>query len=358
MRVRCFITDKFLKNKLEKFLFFFIAGTVSFLLFQSPVFAQFGNTWADKMFTELGTVKTHDFGSVALHAEVEYRFLFQNIYKEDVVIESVSTTCSCTKASAPKQVIKSMETGEIVARIDTTGKQHTKNRRSTITVIFSRPAYAEVQLQVSTYIRSDVGFDPGIIEFGTVSQGTSVTKTAYLRYEGQPGWALSAIQKDDPRFKAEAQEIERQDGHVVYKIDVTLKNSAVSGYLNDLLRFKTNEVNSTITNVFLPVRGLVMEPLTATPSFFQMGVVHPGEKISKNLVIRASTPFTIKKVFSSDKHFSFLTANMQSTIHVIPVTYIADNKTGQVDQTITVETDHEDLEPLQVAVSAFVSDKK
>ena len=331
---------------------------VMLLTMERSACAQFGNTWADKMFSELGTVKTHDFGSVALHAEVEHRFIFQNIYKEDVVIESVSSTCGCTKASVSKRVIKSMETGEIIAHIDTTGKQHTRNRRATITVIFSQPAYAEVQLQVSTYIRSDVGFDPGIIEFGTVSQGTSSTKTAYLRYEGQPGWALSAIQKDDPRFRAEAQEIERQDGHVVYKIDVTLKNTAVSGYLNDLLRFRTNESNSNITNIFLPVRGLVMEPLTATPTFFQMGVVHPGEKISKNLVIRASTPFTIRKVFSEDRHFSFLTANMQSTIHVIPVTYVADNKIGPVDQTITVETDHEDLEPLKVTVSAFVSDKK
>ena len=41
--------------------------------------------WAEKMFTE----KTHDFGSVAKAAKVEYAFEMVNPYKEDIHISSV-----------------------------------------------------------------------------------------------------------------------------------------------------------------------------------------------------------------------------------------------------------------------------
>ena len=130
------------------------------------------NQWAIKMFSEMGTERLHNFGSVALHADVEKRFQFKNIYNEDVVIESVSSNCGCTKASASKNVIHPNEIGEIIARVDTSGREHTKQRKATIRVVFSYPTASEVQLQVKTYIRPDVGFEPGVIEFGTVPHGT------------------------------------------------------------------------------------------------------------------------------------------------------------------------------------------
>ncbi|MBR5758999.1 MAG: DUF1573 domain-containing protein, partial [Thermoguttaceae bacterium] len=75
------------------------------------------------MFSEMGTERVHDFGSVALHANVEQHFQFKNIYNEDVVISSVSSNCGCTKASASKTVVRPNEIGEIVARVDTSGKE-------------------------------------------------------------------------------------------------------------------------------------------------------------------------------------------------------------------------------------------
>ncbi len=311
--------------------------------------------WAEMMFNDMGTQRTHDFGSVALHAEVEHHFQFRNIYKEDVVIQSVTSNCGCTKPSASKTVVRSMETAEIIARVDTSGKEHTKRRKATVTVIFSKPTYAEVQLQVTTYIRSDVLFNPGVVEFGTVPLGSSITKTVYLQYEGSNQWALTGLKKSDPAFRAEAQEVERQNGHVVYKIDVTLKQDANPGYLNDLLHFTTNDVNTTTASVFLPIHGVIMEPLSAKPSFFQMGIIQPGHKVSKNLVVRSSTPFTIKKIHCEDPRMSFLIANRKSTIHVIPISFLADTQEGGFSDNITIYTDQMGLNPLDVSISGYVS---
>ncbi|MDO5566255.1 MAG: DUF1573 domain-containing protein, partial [Planctomycetia bacterium] len=287
--------------------------------------------WAVKMFSELGTERTHDFGSVALHAEVVHRFAFKNIYQEDVEISSAQSNCGCTKVTVSRKVIPSGETGEIIARVDTSGKEHTKRRRATITVVFNRPSLAEVQLQVQTYIRSDVGFEPGTVDFGTVSQGRNLTKKVYLQYEGNPGWALTSIRKTSNTIKAEAREVSREGGRVLYEINVSLVDDAPSGYLNGLLRFTTNEANSATTSIFLPIHGLIMEPLTAKPSCVQLGVVHPGEKITKNLVIRGAKPFRITQVSSPDTRIRFLVADDESPVHVIPVTFTAGTEIGDIN---------------------------
>ena len=41
-----------------------------------------------------------------------------------------------------------------------------------MTVYFDKPTYAEVQLQVAGFIRSDVVLQPGEIDFGNVDLGT------------------------------------------------------------------------------------------------------------------------------------------------------------------------------------------
>lgn len=326
-----------------------------FLLPVPSIFAQ-QNQWAVKMFSELGTVRTHDFGSVALHAEVERRFAFKNIYKEDVVISSVSSNCGCTKASASKTIVRSGETAEIIARVDTSGRQHTKGRKATITVVFSKPALAEVQMQVKTYIRADVGFDPGSIEFGTTTQGKSVVKRAYLQYEGRSDWALIGVQKTNPGIRAEAREARRTATGVVYEILVELKANAEPGYIHDLLKFKTNDPDPATASIFLPVRGVVTAPLTAKPSYLQLGVVPKNTTITKNLVVCGATPFQVLRVDSKDKRMSFLKTDLKRTVHVIPVTFRAGDKTGAISETIVVATSQKNEAPLRVVATGYVVD--
>lgn len=317
-----------------------ITGIVAALLLTSCASPLFGQTseWAVKMFSEMGTERMHNFGSVALHADVEKRFPFKNIYKEDVVISSVSSNCGCTKASVTKQVVRPGEIGEVVARVDTSGREHTKQRRATIRVVFSKPTVAEVQLQVKTYIRPDVGFEPGVIEFGTVKHGEKVVKKAYLQYAGRSDWALIGIQKNNPGVRAEAREVRRQNGGVVYEILVELKPEASAGYIHDLLKFQTNEPDPATSSIFLPIEGLVVEPLTAKPSFLQLGVVALGQKITRNIVVTGSEPFNILEVSSDDPRITSAKTDLKRTVHVLPVTFAADDATGSISGQIKIVT--------------------
>lgn len=337
-----------------------IIATVVFMASASPLFAQ-TSQWAVKMFSEMGTERLHNFGSVALHANVEKRFQFKNIYDEDVVITSVSSNCGCTKATVSKQVIHPNEIGEVIAKVDTSGREHTKQRKATIRVVFSKPTAAEVQLQVKTYIRPDVGFDPGVIEFGTVQHGSKVVKKAFLQYEGRPDWALVGIQKTNPGVRAEAREVRRQGGSVVYEILVELKPEANPGYLQDLLKFQTNEQDAATSSVFLPIQGLVVEPLCAKPSFLQLGVIEPGKSVTRNLVVSGAEPFKIVGIQSEDERISSAKTDLKRSVHVLPITFTADEKTGQINSEIEITTNQEGsdgkLQKLVVSTTGIVKEE-
>ena len=44
-------------------------------------------------------VTEHDFGTVARGAKAEYRFVFENLYMEDVHIAGAYSSCGCTSAT-------------------------------------------------------------------------------------------------------------------------------------------------------------------------------------------------------------------------------------------------------------------
>ena len=304
----------------------------------------------------MGTEKAFNFGNLALHAEAEHRFAFKNIYKEDVEIISAQSNCSCTNVTVSKKVIKSQEVGEIIARVDTSGKIHTGKRKVTVTVRFNKPQPAEIQLQVQSFIRADVVFNPGNVEFGTVSQGHGSEKKVMLEYHGtNPNWRLSQIKKTTPAIAAVAQPISGGYGGKAYEVTVTLNETAEPGYINGKIQFIANDGDGQ--SVFVPVHALVMAPLMATPSHLQIGVVHPGESVSKNLVLRGSVPFKIERISSPDSRVSFLTADLESKLHIIPVTFHAgENQSGEeINQQIHIVTSKKDLDPIDIPITGYIS---
>ena len=71
--------------------------------------------WVDKMITD----REHDFGPVARGADTVYRFPVKNIYKQDIELVNVRTSCGCTSPTLEKRVLKTGETGFVVATFNT-----------------------------------------------------------------------------------------------------------------------------------------------------------------------------------------------------------------------------------------------
>src|SRR5687767_13594116 len=143
-----------------------------------------GQDWARKMFDRTN----HSFGTVARGAKADTTFTITNLYKEDVHIASVRSSCGCTEPKILTPTLKTHEKGEILAQFNT--RAFLGEKSATVTVTFDKPFYAEVQVQVGGYIRSDVVLDPGFVDFGAVDQGSGADKTLVINYAGRDTWQI------------------------------------------------------------------------------------------------------------------------------------------------------------------------
>ena len=102
--------------------------------------------WAAEMFKTLD----HDFRTVGRGTKSEFHFELQNKFQEDVHIAAVRTSCGCTTPSISKKTLKTLESGAIIAKFNT--DTFIGPKAATVTVVFDRPYYAEVQLKVKGFI--------------------------------------------------------------------------------------------------------------------------------------------------------------------------------------------------------------
>ena len=296
-----------------------------------------GTAWSQEWARKMFETTRHDFGTVARAAKAEHEFALSNLYLEDVHIASVRTSCGCTTPQIKKADLKTYEKSAIVA-IFNTGK-FLGSRGATLTVTFDKPFYAEVQLQVSGYIRSDVVFDPGSVQLGTVEQGKPVQKSVTVNYAGRDDWKIVGVKTANPHIAAEVQETGRGNGLVSYKILVRMDEKAPLGYVNDHLTLLTDD--RSMPQVPLAVEGMVQAGIVVSPSSLFMGVVQPGQKVTKQVVVKGNKPFRVVSVDCEDGGFPFDTSSAKNPkpLHLIPVTFVAGAEPGKVSQTIRIATD-------------------
>ena len=296
--------------------------------------SSFAQQWAADMFE----TKDHNFGTVARGAKADFEFVFTNLYLEDVRVVSVRSSCGCTTPTIKTPgIIKTYGQGAIVATINTSS--FLGNKGATITVTFDKPQYAEVQLHVQSYIRGDVVFKPGSAAFGTVEAGSPRQQTVTIDYIGHSGWQIQEVRSDNPHITADFSETSRGGGRVAYQLDVRLDKDAPAGYINDHLMLVTNDQGSR--QVPLQVEGRVNAGITVSPSTLFMGVVKPGTKVEKKLVVRGKSPFRIISINCQGGDFKFdkKTLNEAKTVHIVPITFTAGDDPGKVSRTIQIETD-------------------
>lgn len=286
--------------------------------------------WAEKMFTETN----HNFGSVARGALVEHNFVIKNVYGEDIHVVGVRSSCGCTTPRVLKDTLKPNEQTSVVAHFNT--DTHSGQRGAKLTVTFDKPYYAEVQLQVNGYIRTDVVLHPGQVAFGSVDQGQTAEKKIKLNYAGRSDWKVLEAKTNSPFVKAEVKEASRSGGQVSYELTVQLAPGAPAGYINDQVTLVTNDRRNT--QVPVAVEGMIVSELTVSPSTLLLGNLQPGQSVTKQVIIRGKKPFAIKGMKCDDESFSFEASNEEKAVHLVPVTLVAPPKAGKITRTITIET--------------------
>ncbi len=288
--------------------------------------------WARKMFTEV----SHDFGTVARGAKVEYRFQFNNPYKETAHVLRVHSSCGCTEPSVTKDELKTYEKSEIVANFNT--RSFTGTHSATVTVTFDKPFYAEVQLNVWGDIRGDLSVQPELVALGTIDQGQEVDRKLTVTHSGSSDWKILDVRSVNTNYEVEVKNGPRTLGQVTYDLLVHLKKDTPPGYLKDQLILVTND--SHVTQFPIEVEGLVKAELNASPQSLVIGTLEPGKSASKNIVINdAHRPFKVTAVHCDDESFSFKPPEGSKAVQVIPVTFTAPDKPGKIVRKIRIETD-------------------
>ncbi len=307
-----------------------------------------GQDWARKMFKETD----HDFGTVARSAKVEYRFVFENLYLEDVHISHAYSSCGCTSVRVENPLVKTYEKGAIVATFNT--NSFSGQRGATLTVVIDQPFYAEVQLQDRGFIRTDVVLQPDCVQFGAFDQGTGYQQEVAINYTGGRGdWKILDVKSANPHITAKVVETGRSYGEAQYALKVIVDKSTPAGYLNDHIMLVTNEGTQQIPVL---VEGRVTPGITVSPAALFMGVVKPGDKVTKTLVVTGKKPFRIIGITCDDKSFQFDTSKDEtaSRLHQIPVTFKAGADAGKVVKTIKIKTDQGEMTP-ELAAYAVVA---
>ena len=287
--------------------------------------------WARKMFK----ATSHDFGTVAKGSKTEYEFEFQNIFEEEVHVAGVRSSCGCTEPQVTKQDLKTWEKSSIRAVLNT--RSFVGPRTATLTVIFDRPYYAEVQLSVRGHIRSDVLFTPGSVAFGEIEQGRGAEQAVSVSYAGRGDWKIVDVRSANPSFEVELTDGPRQSGRVSYTMLVRVKGDAPVGYLQDQLTIITND--SYKSSLELPVEGRVVSPLTVSPPSLFLGVLKPGETVEKRLVVKGTKPFKILGIECEGDCFKFQTSDKATAAHLVPVTFTASETPGKFSQKMQIRTD-------------------
>ena len=307
-----------------------------------------GQEWAKKMFK----VTRHDFGQVAKGAKTEFAFEISNIYMEDVHITGVRSSCGCTTPRIEKPLLKTYEKGAIVAKYNTHAFSGSKG--ATLTVTFDKPFPATVRLSVSGVIRSDVVIDPNSVQLGSIDRGSPTERRVTVTRSGRSDWQITGVNSTNPHLTGRVEQRRRRYGRVSYELIVRLDEQAPAGYLKNHLMLATNDRH--LAQVPVLVEGHVQSAITVSPASLFMGVVEPGTRVTKRLVVRGKEPFRILSIGCEDESFEFdaEVGSEAKSIHVVPVTSVAGTESGKVIKTIRIETDLDEVVP-ELAAYAVVS---
>ncbi|MFM1904752.1 MAG: hypothetical protein RLZZ440_2652 [Planctomycetota bacterium] len=294
----------------------------------APVAAQ---EWARKMFP----VTSHNFGTVAKGSKTEYRFVFRNLYEEDLHVAGIRTSCGCTSPTVTKHDLKTHETAEVVATFNT--RTFLGQHGATLTITFDKPFRAEVQLRVAGNIRGDVTFDPPFVDLGNIDLGKGAERQVRVTHVGSSPWEIKDVRSANANFEVSLSKPMRTGSKTVYDLVARLKPSTPAGYIKGQLILVTNDPRAG--QIPMDVEGRVVAEVTVSPQLLALGAVPVGESVTKNVVIRANREFKITGVFCSDGCLTCQPKTTAARVHILPVTFQAGEAAGKVERELKIATD-------------------
>jgi hypothetical protein len=307
--------------------------------------------WRTSVFPE----RAHDFGNVARGSRVRHAFPVINRTNAEIRIADWRTKCGCTDVRVGARVIPPGTQTTVEATIDTTRFQGYK--ASGLTLVLDRPAFDQIDLNMTCFIRRDIALNPGQIDFGTVRPtGRLPSAVLTVTYSGgRSAWEIADMKTRSALVKAVANELDRSaDGQVRWLITATLQPGLRNGFFKDEITLITND--SPRQAIPISVVANVQGALSVIPSIINFGQVRAGQSVTKIVRVRSPSPFTITGLDASrtDLKTSEQTTGA-ATDHALSIALQAPATAGPYHAVVTIESDLKDEPPAQVKTFATIT---
>ncbi|WP_442506090.1 DUF1573 domain-containing protein [Novipirellula sp. SH528] len=277
---------------------------------------------------------SHDFRTVGRGTKCEFHFELTNKYEEDVHIAAVRSSCGCTSPSLTKDTLKTHETGAVVATFNTSSFIGQKS--ATITVVFDKPFYAETQLKVSGFIRTDITFDPPEVAFGEFASGSAQEREVVITHSGNSTWRISDVRSHCDSLQVRLSAPELAPGIVRYRMRVSMKDSMDEGEIHERLTLISNDRDFPTTE--MDISGRVRSAISVSPAAVNLGSKPADAVIEKRLIVKGDEAFEITDVVCSDQRFEFEIPVGSKKVQFVKVRFKGDGTPGDIAQKIRIVT--------------------
>ncbi len=310
-------------------------------------------SWAETVFPE----RQHDFGTVAKGTKLRHSFPVVNSTNVEIRIVNYQTRCGCTDVRLGAQVIPPGTKTTIEATLDTT--QFDKFKPSGLTLEVEGPNRANVDLNMTCFIRADVTLSPGQVDFGTVGRSSNPQAVLNLTYSGrQADWQVTRMQTISSSVSARLEELGRTaQGHTRYRLTATLSpDSLEDGRFKDRITLLTNDPEAPQIPVM--VSAIVQSRVVVSPAVISLGPLRPGQTAERTILVRnvANQPFRITNFQAEGGDFVLpdLTEGARP-LYQLKIALKAPEKPGPHHAVLRIETDVNGEPPAKLSAFATIT---
>jgi hypothetical protein len=322
-----------------------------YTLFSSTAIAQQG--WANALLDR----QKVDFGVIATGSEAIKTIKVENNLAAAVQISGVSTGCQCASATivGPRRLEPKQST-TIEVRMNTLA--FTRKRETTLTIGFDAPSLTTVQVPIEAYIRTDVVFDPGKLDFGKLDFGKGAEQTVKLTYAGRPDWKIVGVKCPGPSLKCEPKVVARNDPavngiNVEYALRFQLAADAKPGRFQEYVTIETDDA----ANPFLPilVLGTVQQDFSISNPQIELKALRPGQTATARVVVKGVRPFVVTDVNCGNLKdcFSVRKGETPEKLQVVDMLFTAPARPGRFKEQMQLKIEGRE-QSLEFAVSGMI----
>jgi|GEM_PF-493830 len=304
---------------------------------REPKLSRSEEDWTHEVFP----VRTHDFGTVARGSKVRCVFPVVNKTADDLEIAEVRTKCGCTEVRVGARVVPPGTKTTIEAILDTT--KFVGYKASGLTLVLKRPTFAEIDLNFTAFIRSEITLEPGQADFGVVPRGSGATLKMRLAYNGKRAdWQVTRMRTQRAGIKATLDPRPRTkvSDPIEYDLTIALNPAVPAGPYKDEITISTNDPDTP--EFLISVSAVVQSSLTVSPSVLNLGRTPAGSTLKRAVVIKGRAPFRVTG-FSGDegmvKLVSDSAADAARPLHTLTLELTLPDRPGPFHLPLTIVTD-------------------